>query len=75
MPDMTGIDLTKRLLQIRSDIPIILCTGYNDNISPHKAKNAGVTEFLLKPQSKRELDLAIRRVLDAKTEREEQRPR
>ena len=68
MPDMTGVELARRLLQARSDIPIILCTGYNDDISPEKAKKAGIREFLLKPQSKRELDQAIRRILDGKTE-------
>ncbi len=66
MPDMTGVELAKKLLQMRSDIPIILCTGYNDEISPDKAKKAGIREFLLKPQSKSELDRAIRRTLDAR---------
>jgi PAS domain S-box-containing protein len=66
MPDMTGVDLARRLLKIRNDIPIVLCTGYNDNISPDKANKAGIKGFLLKPQSKTELDLTIRRVLDAK---------
>ena len=68
MPDMTGVELAKKLLQIRDDIPIILCTGYNDNVSPEKARKAGIREFLLKPQSKSELDRAIRRTLDAKTQ-------
>ena len=64
MPDMTGVDFARKLLKVRSDIPIILCTGYNDDISPDRAKKAGIKEFLLKPQGKRELDLTIRRVLD-----------
>ena len=64
MPDMTGLDLAKKLLKVRKDIPIILCTGYNKDISPDKAKKAGIKEFLLKPQRTRELDLTIRRVLD-----------
>jgi PAS domain S-box-containing protein len=68
MPDMTGVDFARKLLKVRSDIPIILCTGYSDDISADKATKAGIKEFLLKPQGKRELDLAIRRVLDIKTE-------
>ena len=67
MPDMTGVDLARKLLKVRNDMPIILCTGYNDDISPDKAKKAGIREFLLKPQGKRDLDMAIRRVLDVKT--------
>ena len=66
MPDMTGVDLAKKLLKVRGDIPIILCTGYNDDVSPEKARKAGITGFLMKPQSKSELDLAIRRVMDVK---------
>jgi two-component system, cell cycle sensor histidine kinase and response regulator CckA len=65
---MTGADLARKLLKVRSDIPIILCTGYNEKISPDKAKKVGIREFLLKPQGKSELDLAIRRVMNAKSE-------
>jgi len=68
MPEMTGVDLARKLLKVRSDIPIILCTGYTDGISPDKAKKIGIREFLLKPQGKRGLGLAIRRVLDRKTQ-------
>ena len=68
MPDMTGVDLARKLLKVRGDIPIILCTGYNEKISPDKARRVGIREFLLKPQSKGELDLTIRRVLDREPE-------
>ena len=67
MPEMTGADLARKLLKVRSDIPIILCTGYNEKISPDKAKKVGIREFLLKPQGKSELDLAIRRVMNTKS--------
>jgi CheY-like chemotaxis protein len=36
MPGMTGSDIVRRMLQIRSDIPIILCTGYSTIISRKK---------------------------------------
>ena len=68
MPDMNGLDLARKLLKIRGNIPIVLCTGYNDDISPDKARVAGIKDFLLKPQSKHELNRAIRRILDTKTE-------
>jgi len=68
MPDMTGVDLARKLLKARGDIPIILCTGFNDEISADKARKAGIRGFLLKPQSKAELDQTIRRILDAKAE-------
>ncbi|MBP7526876.1 MAG: PAS domain S-box protein [Syntrophorhabdaceae bacterium] len=66
MPNLTGVELARKLLKVRDDIPIILCTGYNDSISPDRARRAGIREFLLKPQSTRGLDTAIRLILDAK---------
>jgi PAS domain S-box-containing protein len=67
MPHLTGIDLANQLLTIREDIPIILCTGHSDSVSPEIARKNGIREFLMKPLSKQELAEAIRRVLDSKT--------
>ena len=41
MPGMTGADIARRMIQIRPDIPIILCTGYSAVISEEKAKSLG----------------------------------
>ncbi len=64
MPGMTGFDLARRLMQIRPDIPIILCTGYSATISAQKAKSMGIKEFALKPLSKNDLAVLVRKVLD-----------
>jgi len=64
MPNMTGFELAKELMQIRPDIPIILCTGFSETITEDKAKAAGIREFLLKPIAAREMAKAIRQVLD-----------
>ena len=64
MPGMTGSDLSRRMLQIRADIPIILCTGYSTIISEGKAKAMGIREFAFKPLAKKDLAGLIRRVLD-----------
>ncbi|MBU0993598.1 MAG: response regulator [Proteobacteria bacterium] len=63
MPKMTGDELSRRILSIRQDIPIILCTGYSHQISPEKARDVGIRELLYKPIEIRELASAIRRVL------------
>ena len=42
MPGMTGVELAQELLSIRQDLPIILCTGFHDSISPVKAKQLGL---------------------------------
>lgn len=63
MAQMTGFELAKEMLRIRPDIPIILCTGYSDVVSPEKAKEAGIREYVMKPLSISELTGAIRRAL------------
>lgn len=63
MPGMTGIDLARRMLQIRPDIPIILCTGYSSLISEEKAKSLGIQGFAMKPVTGKELGALMRKVL------------
>ena len=65
MPKMTGAELAKRMLDIRPDIPIILCTGFSENLTEEQAKEIGIREFLLKPLSRQEMALAVRRVLES----------
>ncbi len=64
MPDMTGIALAKEVLAVDPDMPIILCTGYSETVSPVRAKEAGIREFLMKPAAKKEMAQAIRSVLE-----------
>jgi PAS domain S-box-containing protein len=66
MPQMTGDKLAREIMRIRSDIPIILCTGYSDQISPKQAKADGIHGLLFKPVLKHELAASIRSVLDKK---------
>ena len=64
MPHMTGLDLAGKLLQIRADIPIILCTGFSQQVAEKKAKHLGVKAFIMKPLIMRALAATIRKVLD-----------
>ena len=64
MPAMTGDLLAGELMAIRSDIPIILCTGHSDLITHERIKELGIKDFLLKPHSIQDLAAAIRKVLD-----------
>ena len=66
MPGMTGVDLARRILQIRHNMPIILCTGFSNLISEEKAKSMGIREFAMKPLTKKDISLLIRKVLDGK---------
>lgn len=65
MPNLTGMDLAAELLKVRPGIPIILCTGHNNDVSPERLQDAGIQCLLVKPVDKREMAEAIRRVLDA----------
>ena len=68
MPGVTGIEVAKSLLKRKPGVPIILCTGYNDDVSKEKAMALGIRGFLMKPLSRNEIATAVRRVLDAKSE-------
>jgi len=64
MPKMTGDELTARVIKLRKDLPVILCTGYSENISEIKALKIGVKKFLQKPLESHKLLYWIREVLD-----------
>jgi len=64
MPNMTGVELAKKLMEIRSGIPIIICTGFSEKISEHKAETVGIRGYVMKPVLKSELSEKIRQVLD-----------
>ena len=64
MPGMIGSDLARRMLQIRPDIPIILCTGFSNLIDENSAKTIGIKEFALKPLTMETIAKLIRKALD-----------
>ena len=66
MPELTGVDLARNMLEVRKDLPIVLITGYSEAVSPEKAKSAGISGFVMKPLVKRELAETVRRTLDSR---------
>ncbi len=66
MPKMTGVALAEKLLQIRPDIPIILCTGYSDLVSEETVRAKGIRQLVMKPLARKEMVEVIRRVLEGK---------
>jgi PAS domain S-box-containing protein len=64
MPNMTGETLARKILAIRPDIPVILCTGYSEQITEQRAKDMGIQAFVMKPLIMRDLAGTIREVLD-----------
>lgn len=64
MPEMTGDILAQRLMEVRHDIPIILCSGYGEHITKEKVKDMGIREYVMKPFALADLAKTIRKVLD-----------
>ncbi|UCF91839.1 MAG: response regulator [Desulfobacterales bacterium] len=64
MPKMSGERLVKEIRAVRSDVPIIMCTGFSEQMNPEKARAIGVSEFLNKPLVIRELARVITKVLN-----------
>ncbi len=64
MPEMTGDEMARRMLEIRPDLRIILATGYSEKITEAKAKAMGIKAYALKPLVMEELANLIRDVLD-----------
>ena len=65
MPNMTGETLAEKLMAIRADIPVILCTGYSEKFTRKHATAMGVQSFLMKPLLMQDLANTVRQALAA----------
>jgi CheY-like chemotaxis protein/two-component sensor histidine kinase len=66
MPNMDGFDLARQIKERCSEIPIIICSGSQDDTDMDKIKSAKINDFVLKPLNRRDMAETIRRVLDEK---------
>jgi FixJ family two-component response regulator len=64
LPDLSGLDLQKRVAADRMDMPIIFITGYGDVPMTVQAMKAGAVEFLTKPFGDDVLLSAIRNAIE-----------
>ena len=64
MPKMCGDELSRHILALFPTLPIVICTGFSDNLDANKAKAIGIREYLAKPVTERRLAASIRRLLD-----------
>ncbi len=49
MPKMTGLELIKEIHATRSDIPVILCTGFSELINKESIEGLRIDAYLQKP--------------------------
>lgn len=66
MPLLTGVDLCMQVKKIRPDLPLILCSGYSEQITEEVLRRACVDAYFLKPVTLLELAQVVRRTLDRK---------
>jgi len=63
MPGMTGDALARKLMSIRPDLPVIICTGYSQAIDQERAMQIGIKAFVMKPILINEIASAVRKAL------------
>jgi CheY-like chemotaxis protein len=64
LPRMAGAELTRALLSIRPDLPVLICTGYSARIDEARARAIGARALLSKPIDLRELGSALSAALE-----------
>lgn len=63
MPHMSGLELAQRLLELRPDLPVILCSGYANAVSFDEVLQKGIRSYLMKPHNPKELREALAKEL------------
>jgi len=61
MPQITGLALAKKVLAIRPDLPVIISSGYSNQLTQEVIDGAGIKEVLIKPVTLRDLGELIKR--------------
>jgi len=63
MPKLPGDKLAVELINIRPDIPIVLCTGFNETLTEEKILSMGIKALLMKPVRIKDLAGKLREIL------------
>lgn len=66
MPHLTGSELATQIMAVRPNIPVILCSGFNQQLNERKAREAGIREFVMKPYTVATLARTIRKSIEEK---------
>ena len=61
MPGMTGLELHEHLAATGAGIPTVIITAHPGELRPERARQAGITCFLIKPFAPDELLECVRR--------------
>ena len=64
MPKITGPELARRLLQLREDAKVLICTGFSERIPEEKVEALGIKGVVMKPITMWDLAAAVRNILE-----------
>ena len=63
MPGITGLQLAVSVYEIRDDLPVVLVTGYREELTSEIRNRTGIRKVLMKPVNIQKLSEAVREVL------------
>jgi DNA-binding NarL/FixJ family response regulator len=63
MPGMSGIDLIKRLVEVRPSLPILVMSMHDESLYSDRAYRAGAKGYVMKQEASDKLLSAVRKVL------------
>jgi len=64
MPRTSGVELLRRIRELRADIPAVLMTGFAGLLNEEELQRIGINRFLIKPISSQKLGSTLRSCLD-----------
>lgn len=64
MPGLSGLDLARALAEIRDDLPVLLLSGYVEDLTERELAGTAIRRVLRKPIAGPDLSAALRAVLD-----------
>lgn len=73
LPGMNGLEFLQAIKRANASIPVVVMTAYGSVESAVEAMKLGASDYLLKPFSLAEMVLVVRKELDARHLREENR--
>ncbi len=66
MPGMTGLELAARVKEVRLDMPVIICSGFSEQLTPDKIEKSGIDMYIIKPLTLTKLSESVRTVMDSR---------
>ncbi len=70
MPGMTGLELSCAVRINRPDIPVVLCTGFSEGMTPRTIQSYGIADMVMKPMIAGELARIVRDALHGNTQKD-----